>query len=111
VLRAINGEAGVGDALEQFGEVGKRPNVAVVNLVRGNAKVVVAQVGQPAEHRVDIGFLGEEGGEGCCAGHRLFLSVAASRGGLSMTSVVTPLSYRRNSKRKQIQDFMTKLKT
>jgi len=60
-------EGAVGDALQQLGVVGKGADVTPVDLVGLDVEVVVAECLEAREHRIDLGFLGDVGGEGCVA--------------------------------------------
>jgi hypothetical protein len=53
----------VSDALQQFGVVRQALGVAPGDLVWAVAEVVVAERLEASKHRVDLGLLGDEGGE------------------------------------------------
>src|ERR687891_1183563 len=56
-------EGAVGDPLQQLGVVAKGPDMAPVDLVGAVVEVVVAERLEPSKHFVDLGLLGDEGGE------------------------------------------------
>src|SRR5918996_3947054 len=56
-------EGAVGDPLQQLGVVPEGADMAPVDLVGVVVEVIVAERLEPSKHRVDLGLLGDEGGE------------------------------------------------
>jgi hypothetical protein len=56
-------ESAVGDPLEQLGVVAKGAHVVPGDLIGAVVEVIVAERLEASKHLVDLGLLGDEGGE------------------------------------------------